>query len=334
MKFENITVTDIVIPDKFKFKNVEYVIPAHIKSCLVLTKQKLSMTITDTNVTECNALRRVCLSEINIKVLDGDLVTDDSSITSKQINERIRAIPLLQSAVEDGDIFAFKDRIVNTNNVTDKDVTTHDLVYMGNNKTRKSGGAKSVTAIFDKMLLFRISAGKQAMLTCVVRTFSNYGPAVPCYTVMMNPVKEHTRDSEGIMIAPIHQLNCGNAYNFEIHTNGTIPAKQIIAAAFSTMVDHCRAVHDLKHNLVENMPSIYTLDIPIYLETVINVFVRYINDNYRVKHGTYCSRKESSNIIRWEFVTDNVKNFIAEVIENTLEFYIAKYSAIETLFKK
>ena len=340
MKFENIVVVDNVVLNEYKFKGNNYVIPEHIAKCVVLTKQQLSMTITDTNVTEVNALRRICLSEISIKILVGDLVTDDSSITAKQIDERIRAVPILQEAVEEGDMFALPKRFVNTNNITDMDITTHDLVYIG--KAKKGGGLAAAGAstpkvaadIFDKMLLFRISAGKQAMLTCVVREFSSYGPACPCHTVIMNPTKEHPRDEDGIMTIPIHELNVGSSYNFEIHTNGTVPIRRLIASAFATMVAQCRAVHDLKHNLVENTPSIYTLNIPRHLETIIRVFIRYINDKYRVKHNTYCSCKEASNVIRWEFVTDNVEQFIAEIIEDTLEFYIAKYSAIEEQFKK
>ena len=330
----------MVVPNKFKFVGSDYVIPEHIMGCVVLTKQQLAMTITNTNVTEVNALRRICLSEIPTKILVGDLVTDDSSITAKQIDERIRAVPILQSAVEEGDMFALPKRFANTNNITDMDITTHDLVYIG--KAKKGGGlaaaggatSKVATDIFDKALLFRISAGKQAMLTCVVREFSSYGPACLCHTVTMNPVKEHPRDEAGIITVPIHELNVGDSYKFEIHTNGTIPARRLIASAFATMVAYCRAVHDLKHNLIENTPSIYTLNIPLHLDTVIRVFIRYINDKYRAKHGTYCSCKEASNVIRWEFVTDNVSHFVAEIIEDTLEHYIAKYSAIEEQFKK
>ena len=330
----------MVVSNKYKFKGKEYVVPEHIMERIVLTKQRLNMVITNTSVTEVNALRRICLSEIPIKILTGDLVTDDSSITAKQIDERIRAVPLLQSAVEEGDMFALPKRFVNTNNITDMDITTHDLVYIG--KAKKGGGlvaagastSKVAANIFDKMLLFRISAGKQAMLTCVVREFSNYGPACPCHTAIMIPTKEPPRDEAGVMTIPIHQLNIGDSYNFEIQTNGTIPARRLIASAFATMVAQCRAVHDLKHNLIENTPSIYTLDIPPQYDTMIRVFIRYINDNYRVEHGTYCSCKETSNVVRWEFVTDNVKQFIAEIIEKTLEFYITKYSAIEEQFKK
>lgn len=274
---EQITVTNIVEVD-LRVKTEDPM----LKHLLPTTTLPVRFSFVINNVSDAiaNALRRVVSCELPVKGMKigvANIQTNDATILSEMIANRLSYIPLMQSCPMDAKLY------LEVSNATTSvvDVKTKDIkISQAGTKSEGSNPLKSLP-FNENITLFDLYPGK----TMTINDISiNVSPgfitghrvlAVNAVAIEQDVEAYNPYTGKGVRTSVANPKKWKIIFN----TNGTLPAKEIVRRACENIVTRMNQVHNLVHSITPSSDE-YILTIDNETDTIGYLFTRTINDIY------------------------------------------------------
>ncbi len=316
IKVENIIVSDQ--RPKVRDKEIAKLLPN------TLFPQGIKFRVSPVSNAVSSAIRRTVTCELPVRSMVCDrecITTTDVFIIPDMVMKRFKMIPIDQSVSMDA---VFDLEVENTSSV-EIDVKSSSL----------RGRGMKHSPFNHTYTLFTLKPEKSIKITGItVQEFYGYivgdGMCVLGYQGASTAV-----DVKPINVFDPHpdQISCreSNAQVWDIafNTNGTMPAKDIVAFACDVIIERLKSVIGLL-DTIEYDNDIYTLIIPGESHTIGNLFMRTICDMFpNVDAVVY----DSDQFVRQAKIRIRYESDIRAVFITTIKYLTDVYTQIKSYFK-